>query len=58
MNIDGSLEETPGVSQSDTSFAKQQTKITFDESKVSREKITEVVKGLGYEVESFAEAES
>ncbi len=48
MNIDGELEDTEGVVKANTNYAKQQTKVTFEDSKVSEAKILEVIKGLGY----------
>lgn len=48
MNIDGELEDTEGVMESKTNFAKAETEVTFDESKLDEEKIVAVVKTVGY----------
>ncbi|MCL4417534.1 MAG: cation transporter [Actinobacteria bacterium] len=48
FNIDGELEDTEGVKESKTSYAKQQTEVTFDEEKINEEKILEVIKNAGY----------
>lgn len=49
MNIEGELEETPGVKKVSASYARSEAEVTFDESKVSAERILEVIKKLGYE---------
>lgn len=48
LNIDGELEDTKGIAESNTSYAKQMTQVTFDEKLISEEKITSIVKKLGY----------
>jgi len=48
MNIDGELEDTEGVKESNTNYAKQETEVEFDEKKVSEEKIAKVIKSVGY----------
>lgn len=48
MNIDGELEDTKGVKESNTSYAKQQTEVTFEEDKISQDKIVKIVKDTGY----------
>lgn len=48
MNIDGELEDTPGVIEAKTSYQKQQTVVTYDEGAVSEAGIADVIKGLGY----------
>ncbi len=53
MNIDGELEDTPGVIKSDTSYAKEQTVVEFDEGVISPEKILEIIKAIGYEAEKI-----
>lgn len=50
MNIDGELEDTDGVKQSNTNYAKQETEVEFDEKKMSEEKIVEIIKAVGYAV--------
>jgi copper chaperone CopZ len=48
LNIDGELEDTKGVKQSRTNYAKQTTEVEFDEMLINEEKITSIIKGLGY----------
>lgn len=48
MNIDGELEDTEGVKQSNTNYAKQVTEVEFDEEKLSDKKIIEIIKSVGY----------
>ena len=48
MNIDGELEDTEGVVESKTNYAKQVTEVTFDADKLPPEKIIEVIKSVGY----------
>ena len=50
MNIDGELEDTEGVKSSNTNYAKQQTEIEFDESKISEKRIAQIINKLGYNV--------
>lgn len=51
MNIDGELEDMPGVIKADTSYAKAQAIVEFDADKISPEKILEIIKATGYEAE-------
>lgn len=48
LNIDGELEDTEGVKESKTSYAKQHTEVTFDERKINDKKILEIIKKAGY----------
>ena len=48
MNIDGELEDTEGVKQSNTNYAKQETEVEFDEKKVDEKKVLEIIKSVGY----------
>lgn len=50
LNIDGELEETPGVLKSDTSYAKSQTTIVYDPGLVNIKTLTGVIEKLGYRV--------
>ena len=50
MNIDGELEDTDGVVCSNTSYAKQETEVEYDEKKLSEKKIIEIVEKIGYSV--------
>ncbi len=38
MNIDGELEDTEGVKESSTNYAKQETEVEFDEKKLDAKK--------------------
>lgn len=51
MNIEGELEDTPGVKRVSASFAKSEAEVTFEETLVSAGKIVEIIKKLGYEAE-------
>jgi len=51
MNIDGELEDTEGVIESNTNYARQQTEVKFDSDKVTDDKIVKTVKSLGYSAE-------
>lgn len=51
MNIDGELEDTEGVKESKTNYAKQITEVTFDSEKMTLPKIQAIIKKLGYETE-------
>lgn len=46
FNIDGELEDTEGVKESKTNYAKQQTEVTFDPDKISPDKIIGIIKKL------------
>lgn len=48
MNIDGELEDTKGVKEANTSYAKQQTEVTYDEKLVDQDKIIKAIKTAGY----------
>jgi Cu+-exporting ATPase len=48
FNIDGELEDTEGVIESNTNYAKQQTQVEFDETKIDEKKITKILKEIGY----------
>lgn len=48
MNIDGELEDTEGVKESNTNYAKAITEVQFDEKKIALDKMLEVIKKLGY----------
>lgn len=44
MNIDGALEDLEGVKSANTSYAKSQTEVEYDERKISLEKIKQIIK--------------
>lgn len=46
MNIDFELEDTEGVKEVKTSYAKQETEVAFDPDKVSIEKMITIIKNL------------
>ncbi len=50
FNIDGELEDTEGIKSSQTSYARQETEVEFDESKINMQKIIDIVKKVGYDV--------
>ncbi len=53
MNIDGELEDTEGVKQSNTNYAKSQTEITFDTDKITEKKVVSIIKKAGYTAQQF-----
>ena len=48
MNIDGELEDTEGVIESNTNYARQETEVEFDEKKINLEQIVGIIKKTGY----------
>ncbi|MBI2033227.1 MAG: heavy-metal-associated domain-containing protein [Candidatus Levybacteria bacterium] len=48
MNIDGELEDTEGVKNVSTSYAKQEVLLSFDPTIVSEEEIIAKIKKIGY----------
>ncbi|HYE59871.1 MAG TPA: cation transporter [Candidatus Kapabacteria bacterium] len=50
MNIDGELEDTPGVKEAKTSYVKNETAVVFDDEKVQENVLCEIIKKLGYKV--------
>lgn len=48
MNIDGELEDTEGVKESNTNYAKQVTEVEFDDTKINLQKIINIIKSVGY----------
>jgi copper chaperone CopZ len=54
MNIDGELEDTEGVTSATTSYAKSKTVITYDPSKVTQDKLKQVIESLEYSVGELA----
>lgn len=49
FNIDGELEDTDGVKEASTNFAKAKTEVEFDPKKISEEKIVKLIKKVGYD---------
>jgi copper chaperone CopZ len=50
LNIDGTLEETPGIIESNTSYAKSQTTVIYSPKLITPEKIKQIIKSTGYSV--------
>jgi len=48
MNIDGELEDTEGVKEAKTNYAKQETEVEFEQEKVNETKIVDIIKKVGY----------
>ena len=55
MNIDGELEDTKGVKESNTNYAKQETQVTFNPDELTIEQILEKVKKVGYTATPLSE---
>lgn len=51
MNIDFDVEDLDGVEVCKTSYAKQESEVEFDESKISLDKILDQIKETGYQAE-------
>ena len=49
FNIDGELEDTDGVKEASTNFAKAKTEVEFDSEKISEEQIVKLIKKVGYD---------
>lgn len=52
FNIDGELEDTEGVIESKTNYAKQQTEVTYEQEKVTEKKILEIIQQVGYDAKT------
>ena len=50
LNIDGTLEDTPGIIKSDTSYAKSITSVLYNPSTITPDKIKQIIEKIGYEV--------
>ncbi|MBI2443144.1 MAG: cation transporter [Candidatus Levybacteria bacterium] len=48
FDIDGTLEETIGVTKAQTNYAKALLEIEFDEAILSEERIISIIQGVGY----------
>ncbi len=51
VNIDLTIEDIPGVKNSNTNYAKSESEITFDPTKTNLEFIKNAIHNLGYQVE-------
>lgn len=50
MNIDGELEDTPGVLEATTNYARQETLVRYDDAVVRPEALKAVIQKTGYAV--------
>jgi copper chaperone CopZ len=50
LNIDSELEDIPGVIETNTSYAKQESVITYNPDLVSPAKFISAIESLGYKV--------
>lgn len=48
MDIDGELEDTEGVKESSTNYAKSETQVSFNSEQISQDKIVEILEKIGY----------
>lgn len=51
MNIDFDLEDLEGVKRAQTSYAKSESIIEYDEEKIDHKKIISIIKRTGYAAE-------
>lgn len=51
LNIDGELEDTEGIYQATTSYAKGETVVEFDEKIITPNQIEKIITKAGYQVE-------
>lgn len=58
VNIDLDLEEVSGVHKSSTNYVSQITRVSFDPSLVNFDKIIELIKRYGYEIEVLPNKQS
>lgn len=49
LNIDGALEDTPGVFRAETSYARAQVVIDFDPAQISSKKLITIIAEQGYQ---------
>jgi Cu+-exporting ATPase len=49
LEVDDVLEETDGIGESNTHYAKAQTEVKFDPEKVSVDRIIKLIKSVGYD---------
>ena len=50
MSIDGELEDTEGIKESNTNYAKSQTEVEFDPEKINDKAIRDIIRKVGYQV--------
>lgn len=51
LNVDGALEETPGVISARTSYAKAESVVIYEPTKIGLSQILSVIKSQGYAVQ-------
>lgn len=51
LSIDGDLEDSNGIKESRTNYAKAQTEVSFDPHKISEKEIISIIKQTGYTVD-------
>ncbi len=49
LNIDGALEDTPGIKRASTSYAKARVTVEFDPAMISKDSIKKVIQEQGYQ---------
>ncbi len=49
MNIDGELEDTQGVKEAKTNYAKEETTVVFDPTQVTTSELIVIIQKLGYD---------
>jgi len=55
MAIDMEVEDTPGVKEARTSFARSTTEVTYDPTQVEVSRVVVVIQSLGYGAELVCE---
>ena len=54
MNIDGALEDLPGVKEANTSFARARTEVVYDPAAVSVDTLIAAIREAGYEASALS----
>lgn len=49
MNIDGQLEDSDGVKQANTNYARGETEVEFDDAKLNEGKIISIIRKIDYD---------
>ena len=55
MNIDGALEDLPGVQEASTSYARGQLDVSFEPAQVTLEQIIATIEGEGFTAQAEGE---
>ena len=55
MNIDGALEDLPGVQEANTSYARSKLEISFDPAQVSLTQIVSTIEAEGFTAQAEGE---